>query len=161
MELLQRASRRYHDKVEFLLFGTSLEDPRFGALARGFPWKLAGILSHRQVARLLNDADVFVDFSSHQAMGLTAMEAMLCGAATIVPERGGAGSFAVHGENSLIVDTTSVEACWQALQNLVEDHDLRLRLQRNALSQVCDYVPERAAFNVLQALFGQEAQAER
>ena len=30
--------------------------------------------------------DVFADFSNYQAMGLTAMEAMCCGAAVIVPQ---------------------------------------------------------------------------
>jgi len=156
MELLRQASRRYGGRVEIVVFGTSLGDPGFAELPRDFAWSFAGVLTQEQVAHLLNTVDVFVDFSSHQAMGLTALEAMACGAAVIVPERGGAISFARHEENSLVIDTSSAEACWQALQRLVEDHDLRSRLQRNALVGVCDFFPERPAFNILNVLFGPE-----
>jgi len=153
MELLRQASQRYGGCVEIVIFGTSLGDPGFAELPRDFAWSLAGVLTQKQVARLLNEVDIFVDFSSHQAMGLTALEAMACGAAVVVPERGGAVSFAWHEENSLVIDTSSAEACWHALQRLIEDHDLRSRLQRKALVGVCDLFPERAAFNILNVLF--------
>jgi len=156
MELLHQASRYYGADVEILIFGTSLDDPGFAELPLDFAWNLAGVLTQQQVARLLNEVDIFVDFSSHQAMGLTALEAMACGTAVIVPERGGAVSFARHEENSLVIDTSSYEACWHALQCLIEDRNLRSRLQRNALVEVCDFFPERPAFNILSALFNAE-----
>jgi GT2 family glycosyltransferase/glycosyltransferase involved in cell wall biosynthesis len=152
MEVLRRTSKRYRTGVEIKLFGTTLNDPGFAALPRDFSWVLAGVLNPRQVAQLLNEADIFVDFSSHQAMGLTALEAMACGAATTVPKVGGAIEFARHEENCLVVDTSSVEACWQGLERLIEEHDLRARLQRHALTQVCDFFPERPAFNILKIL---------
>ncbi len=154
MELLRRASRHYRARVEIVIFGVDLAEPEFAELPRDFAWHLAGIISQHQVANLLNQADILVDFSSHQAMGLTALEAMACGAAVIAPARGGAVTFARHEENSLVVDTGSVEACWQALQRLIEDAALRRRLQQTALVDVCQYYPERPAFNILQALFG-------
>lgn len=156
MELLKRAFQQYRDGVEIMLFGARLDNPEFGALPHDFSWKLAGVLSQNQVARFLNEADVFVDFSSHQAMGLTALEAMACGATVIVPIHGGATSFARHDENSLVIDTSSPEACWQALQKLIENDELRSRLQRKALVDACDHFVERPAYNILSALFGQE-----
>lgn len=150
MELLQRASSEY--QVQPVVFGTEVDDPGFAELPKDFHWELAGILNREQVARLLNDVDIFVDFSSHQAMGLTAMEAMACGVAVTVPELGGTGSFARHEQNSLVVDTSSSQRCWDALQRLIEDRDLRVYLQRNALTEVCDFFPERPAFNILKAL---------
>ena len=150
MALLQRASREY--RLESLIFGTSLDDPGFAELPRDFRWTLAGVLKRRQVARFLNQADIFLDFSSHQAMGLTAMEAMACGAAVTVPESGGATSFARNEENSLVVDTSSTQSCWEALQQLLEDAQLRGRIQRNALAQICRFFPERPAFNIMSAL---------
>jgi glycosyltransferase involved in cell wall biosynthesis len=140
--------------VEIVLFGADLEDPAFGALPHDFPWTLTGVLTQKQVARLFNEVDIFVDFSSHQAMGLTALEAMACGVAVIVPEYGGATTFARHGENSLVVDTTSRAACWQALHRLIEDDALRSRLQRAAIHDVAQLFPERSAFDILQTLFG-------
>jgi GT2 family glycosyltransferase len=153
MELLRQTSQRYGDRVEIIIFGTSLDDPGFHKLPRGFAWSLAGVLNQNQVARLLNEADVFVDFSSHQAMGLTALEAMACGVGVIVPERGGAVDFARHEENSLVVDTSSSETCWRALQRMIEDHGLRSRLQKSALASVCKFFPEHSAFRILDALF--------
>lgn len=160
MEILRRASRQYKHKVEPVLFGAELEDAAFGDLPHDFPWRLAGVLTQKQVAQLFTEVDIFVDFSSHQAMGLTALEAMACGAAVIVPEYGGATTFARHEQNSLVVDTTSPEACWRALQRLIEDRELRGRLQRAAISDTALLFPERSAFDVLQALFGELVDGE-
>lgn len=154
MEILQRLSLRYGPAVEIRLFGTDLSDPGFTRLPQRFAWSLAGILNPWQVTRFHNELDLFVDFSSHQAMGLTAMEGMACGAAVIVPANGGATSFARHEHNSLVIDTTNTEACWAALLRLVDDHNLRRRLQRQALLDIPQYFPERPAYNILEVLFG-------
>ncbi len=154
MELLRETTRRYGSQVEVVIFGAAENDLASNGLPRDFPYTLAGVLSQKQVARLLNEVDVFVDFSSHQAMGLTALEAMACGAAVIVPALGGATSFARHGENSLVVDTSSRRACARALRQLVDDHELRRRLQWQALQDVCAFFPERSAYQLLEVLFG-------
>lgn len=156
MELLQRAFHRYDKTVKIVIFGTLSDDPGLAQLPTDFTWNLAGVLSQRQVACLLNEVDIFVDFSSHQAMGLTALESMACGVAVTAPKRGGAVSFARHKENSLVVDTSSTGDCWRALRRLIEDHDLRSRLQKSALVDVVNFFPERPAFNILRALFDPE-----
>ncbi len=153
MQVLRQAAQSYGSGVEIVTFGAENDDPRLGQLAQGFSWQAAGMLSPDKVAALLNEADIFVDYSSHQAMGLTALEAMACGAAVIVPQRGGATSFVRDGENGLVVDTSSAEACWRALQRLIDDRDLRTRLQANALVDVCEFYPERPAHYILDALF--------
>jgi GT2 family glycosyltransferase/glycosyltransferase involved in cell wall biosynthesis len=155
MELLRRAMKQFAD-VEAVIFGTALDDPGFLPLPHDFAWNLVGMLTQKQVAALMNDADIFVDFSEYQAMGLTALEAMGCGAAVIVPQRGGSVSFARNGENSLVVDTASPSECWRAVQRLIEDHALRARLQRNALADVCNFYSELPAYNILSALFRPE-----
>jgi GT2 family glycosyltransferase len=158
MEVLKEISQIYSEAIEIILFGCHLTDPDFLALPRDFNWRHAGILTRPQLAFLLNEIDIFVDFSTYQAMGLTAMEAMACGAAVIVPCHGGASSFAEHEKNSLIVDTTSYDACLEALQRLVVEHDLRSELQRRAIYDVCYFFPERAAYNILALLFGKSDQ---
>jgi glycosyltransferase involved in cell wall biosynthesis len=155
MQIFERLSRKYGPRVEFMIFGTEVDDPNFGELPHDFPWNLAGIIGPLEVANFLNELDVFVDFSSHQAMGLTAMEAMACGVAVIVPRVGGAAAFARHDENCLMVDTSNPEACWQALIRLLEAHDLRTRLQKEALRDMPQYFPERPALEILKLLFGE------
>ncbi len=59
---------------------------------------------------------------------------MACRAAVIVPALGGASSFARHGENALLVDTTQPAGCLQALASLVQDTAMRRHLARAALT---------------------------
>lgn len=153
MEVLRNIERRYGSRVEVRLFGTDPGHPGFVGLPRDFRWRLAGRLSQRQVASFLNETDIFVDFSTFQALGITAQEAMACGAATIVPARGGTSEFARHEQNCLIVDSDAAEACESALRRLIDDHDLRRFVQRNALFDACAFYPERPAYNILHALF--------
>lgn len=153
MTLLERLCRQYQGTVEAWIFGIELDDPYLNAVPHDFAWKLAGVLNQRQVANFLNQVDIFVDFSEHQAMGLTAMEAMACGCAVIVPQNGGATAFARHAENALVVNTASESACWEALCSLIEEHAMRARLQQRALRDICAYSTERSAFGMLRVLF--------
>jgi GT2 family glycosyltransferase/SAM-dependent methyltransferase len=153
MQLLKMNSRKFKRGVENIIFGTHFEDPLLLDLPQQSPWKLYGILTPEQVANLLNQVDIFIDYSSQQAMGLTAMEAMACGCAVIVPQCGGASSYAVHERNSLIIDTSSFENVWTALQSLIDDEKLRNHLQHNAIHDICAYFPELAALNILKLLF--------
>jgi GT2 family glycosyltransferase/SAM-dependent methyltransferase len=153
MQLLSQASTRYRGEVEINLFGTQIDNPDFQALPTNFAWKLYGVLNPAQVANLLSQCDVFLDYSSHQAMGLTAMEAMACGCAVIVPQSGGTSSYAVHEQNALVVDSSSFDQVWLALKRLVEEEKLREAIQHKAIYDICNYYPERAALNLLSALF--------
>jgi FkbM family methyltransferase len=158
MEILREIYRKYGDEIQIILFGCYPEDPAFLALPHDFAYRNLGVLTPSQVAYLMNEVDIFADFSSYQAMGLTAMEAMACGAAVIIPSKGGCKSFSKDGENSLVVNTESREACFMALDDLVRDADLRWRLQRNAVLDMCNFYPEACAYRILEILFGQKTE---
>jgi glycosyltransferase involved in cell wall biosynthesis len=153
MQVLERIYKDHRGSVEFQIFGCDTLDPEFLNFARRFPWKNAEVVGPEELSGLLNEVDVFADFSSHQAMGLTAMEAMASGATVIVPRCGGAESFVTHERNGLVVDTRSFEDCAHALGRLVEDEPLRKRLQDQAMRDVCRFFPEQAGFNILSVLF--------
>jgi len=153
MEVLRAVEHKFGARVEIRLFGANPLEPGFLDLPRDFHWRLAGALNQRQVASFLNEADIFVDFSTFQALGITAQEAMSCGAAVIVPVAGGTSAFARHDHNCLVVDTSSVDACTAALTRLVEDHSLRQRLQKTGMAEVAAYHPELPTYNILQTLF--------
>jgi len=159
MRVLKDLCRHGGSSVEVWLFGVEADDSAFRELAWDFPWRGAGVLNQRQVAGLLNDVDVFLDFSTHQAMGLTALEAMACGAAVAVPGEGGAVEFVRHEENGLVVDTGAPEACLAAAWRLAFDHALRRRIGRQAVDDVGAYFPEAPAYRILEALFGRGARA--
>jgi hypothetical protein len=155
MEVLREHQRVHGSNIDIILFGCESSDPEFLALPHDFVWQNAGILTRPQLAFLLNEVDVFVDFSDFQAMGLTALEAMACGVAVIVPQKGGTNSFAVNEGNALIIDTGSPSACLEALERLTLNEHLRAELQRRAIVDACKYYPERAAYNTLSALFSE------
>jgi glycosyltransferase involved in cell wall biosynthesis len=157
MDILRHASKMYSAKLEFLLFGCDFFDPGFALLPMDFPWRLAGELRPAQIANLLNQSDIFVDYSVFQGLGATALESMSCGLATIVPSHGGTSAFAKHEENCLVVDTQDQNACFSALQRLIEDDGLRHKLQMNAISTGVKFFPELPAYNILKALFPQDS----
>lgn len=154
MEVLQEIDRRFGSEVDIILFGCVLEDPRFQELPQNFSWCHAGMLKRRQMASLMNEVDIFVDFSKFQALGATALEAMLCGTAVVVPSNGGAVTFTRDGENGLVVDSSSYEDCVEAVSRLIADRHLRDRITHQAMADACQYYPEKAAYNMLDALFG-------
>ena len=159
MEVFREIARRHGPKVEIVLFGVEPQDAGWEDLPRDFPFRLAGRLEPRQVADLMNEVDIFCDFSTWQAMGMTAMEAMLCGCAVAVTRHGGPGVYGRDGENCLMVDPLDKAGCIAAVDLLVRDADLRRRLGHAALRDVCLFYPERAAWNMLNALFGPEIDA--
>lgn len=88
----------------------------------------------------------FIDFSSYQAMGLNALDAMACRAAVIAPETGETKEFITHDINGLVVYASKK-------RGLIIDDQHRLDLGRRALQDACQNPPEIAAYYILMALF--------
>jgi glycosyltransferase involved in cell wall biosynthesis len=153
LESLRGVARRHSRRVDIILFGCHPRDPAFRALPHQFRWRSAGPLTRPQTAALLNEVDIFADFSSFQAMGLTALEAMACGAAVIVPQVGGAAAFAESERNCLTADTSTADGAAAALERLVVDAELRRDVQCQAIEDAAAWFPERAAYRLLLALF--------
>jgi glycosyltransferase involved in cell wall biosynthesis len=154
LEVLREVARSHGEKVEILLFGVDDSDPALASLPLDFPHRFLGVLHERALAALFTQVHVFADFSSYQAMGLTALEAMGAGAAVVVPRAGGSSSFARDGENAVLVDTSSATACVEALGRLVSDRPRRAALAAQAIGDVARHTPESAAFKMLEVLFG-------
>ena len=114
-----------------------------------FPVENRGLLTRNQVADLLREADVFLDLSDYQAFGRTGLEAMACGCATVLTAHGGSYEYALDGENCLLVDVTSSAEIAAAVNRLVDDRDLRQRIQSNAVATAARYSVLRASLSEL------------
>ncbi len=130
LDALAQLVAKHGDAVEVTTFGCPAES--IEALGREAPGRHLGLLTRRHVADLLKRTDVFLDASTYQAFGRTALEAMACGATAIVPRIGGAAEFARHEQNALLADTLDPDAVGEALNRLVADADLRTSLQTAA-----------------------------
>ncbi|MDO9571495.1 MAG: glycosyltransferase [Hydrogenophaga sp.] len=150
---LAKIKAAFGDRVAVSIFGTEKDGPPI-------PWGNAdtkfanyGQLTPQKTAQLLSSADLFIDMSHFQAMGLTAMEAMACGAIPILPQAGGATSFAQHSVNALIVDTSDIDAVVAAASTLINSDDQRRRMQSVALASAALFFPEKPASVILETLF--------
>lgn len=161
MEVLYEVAKQNADKVEILVFGSDPEkspvDREFwNGISMDFEYKNLGKLSNIEMASLLSNADIFADFSSFQAMGLTALEAMACACAVIVPRNGGTEEYAKNNVNSLVIDTSNKQECIDALNLLIRDDTLRNKLSVKALEDACQFYPEKSAYKFLQNVFDYE-----
>lgn len=152
VRLLNRIAADHADSMTCATFGCSAEEMKQYSLRLSNVENL-GILSREDVGEAFRQTDLFVDLSDFQAFGRTAIEAMSCGAAAIVPAHGGAYEFAEDGRNAFVVDTRSDDAIWSAITQFaamseVERHDMRLR----GIAAGYRYTPERAALSEIAAL---------
>lgn len=121
---------------ELCLFGIEPElGPRHGARYVERP-------SDEGVNRLLNEAAVFVQTSTHEGFCLPPLEAMATGGAVVCTDAHGNRDFCADGVNCLMPEPT-VESVTGAIRRLLEDPDLRVRLGRAGLETAAGYVWER------------------
>jgi O-antigen biosynthesis protein len=153
MQVLRKIQHHYKEHVSITLFGAWNNDPHFQALPRDFEYTNLELLNSRQVADLFHRSDIFADFSHFQAMGLTALEAMACGCAVIVPGTGGSTSFARARDNALVIANNHFDTCYHALTELIENTPLRTHISAQAAQDVLRYTPEKTALHILECLF--------
>jgi GT2 family glycosyltransferase len=94
--------------------------------------------SDEGVNRLLNEATVFVQTSSHEGFCLPPLEAMATGAAVVCTDAHGNRDFCRDGDNCLMPDA-SVEAVREAIRRLLEDPDLRETLGDAGRATAAEY----------------------
>jgi glycosyltransferase involved in cell wall biosynthesis len=155
VDAMRALAQKLGDRVAIVLFGAEPSDPALRAFRLDFPHVFAGVLDDRQLSALMSQVHVFADLSTYQALGVASLEAMASGAAVVVPAAGGAGTFATHEVNALAVDTSSLDACVQALERLATDPALLARLSARALADAGLHTPDRAAAGILEVLFGE------
>jgi glycosyltransferase involved in cell wall biosynthesis len=154
MEVLCELKEQYGKSVDITVFGCDPEEKGFLALSRNFDFQHLGVLIREEVAETLRESDVFVDFSTYQAFGRTALEAMACGCAVVVPEHGGTSEYAENSSNALVVDTKDRDACIAATRRLVEEGALRDRLIAKAVPTAARYSIRGAAQSILAVFSG-------
>jgi glycosyltransferase involved in cell wall biosynthesis len=145
--VLERLIEERPESVEIRTFGCRRAELETVTGHRALHSTHAGLISRDEVAELLRGSDVFVDMSTYQAFGRTALEAMACGCTAVVPRLGGVWEFVEHGRNGLAVDTCDREAAFCALASLVDDRGRLAELQAGALATGCRYSILRAAIS--------------
>lgn len=89
-------------------------------------------------ALLYRAADVFIIPSLEEAFGQTALEAVACGTVVAGFEVGGIVDIVQAGLNGRLVERGNAAALTQAIVQLLEDHELRIRWKNDAAAWVRD-----------------------
>lgn len=151
--ILETIKSHFGEGVQILAFGSSDAELMAKGIKSG-AFKNLGRLTPHAVSQTLQKASLFIDASSFQAMGLTAMEAMASGCCVIGPSVGGLPEITGHDGQSLAicVDTSSTTAVVTACISLINDHQRRLELSQRSM-QVSRFHPLIAAERMLDCVF--------
>jgi GT2 family glycosyltransferase/glycosyltransferase involved in cell wall biosynthesis len=145
LDALGDLAAKFGRDVEVTTFGCPVESVK--ALGRRLHGPHLGLLTREQVADLLKRSDVFLDASTYQAFGRTAIEAMACGCTVVAPRIGGAAEFVEDERNGLLADTLQPLSVSRALDRLIKDADLLDELQAGAVAEAGKHSILRAALS--------------
>ena len=95
--------------------------------------------------RLYSQAAVFLYPSRDEGFGLPPLEAMACGCPVVTTSAGAIPEFARHGQNAMIVAPGDVDGMVTALDGLLTDSSLRMRLSEAGLAMAERYALHRHA----------------
>ena len=84
--------------------------------------RFTGEVTHDQVAKEMQQADVFILFSNHENFPCVVVEALCCGLPVIAANAGGVAE-AVNDSNGIIVNVGNVEQLTNAMHCIVKDFD--------------------------------------
>ena len=99
--------------------------------------RFVGYISSEEQSLWYNAATVFVYPSLYEGFGLPPIEAMACGAPTIVSDRGSLPE--VVGSGAIIIDPTSYDRLAAEMSRLAQDAELRRDLSRRGIQQAAGF----------------------
>lgn len=113
------------------------------------PVQSFGRVEPSQLPLLYSAAGLFVDTSKTHGFGRTGVEAMACGAVTVMTRSGGVEDYAVDGENALLCPVDDVEAIADSIERVIDDQDLAKALQQGGYSTVKGFDDRAACAEIL------------
>lgn len=96
------------------------------------------------VRHIYQGAKVFLQPSRREGLGLTSLEAMACGSALVTTDNGGSRDYAHHGHTALVVPARDPGAMADAVGDLLEDDERRVRLAEAGAAEARQFTWERA-----------------
>lgn len=99
-----------------------------------------------------NRSALFIAPSLSEGWGLTASEAMQCGAAVIATRIGGHEEFCTHMETAILCEPSNVTELADAITLLSQDHVLRERLSAHGHASIARFTWESSVDSLLQAM---------
>lgn len=143
-----RLVREQFPELQAVLFGVP---PRPAGLPEWFTYYRCA--SPALLRTIYNDASVFVAPSWTEGWGLTASEAMMCGAAVAATDIGGHREFAIDEQTALLSPPKNPERLANNVLRLLQDKELRQVIAKRGRTHVSQFTWERAVRSVEALLF--------
>ncbi len=93
-------------------------------------------LSHGDIPELLSNYSLFIAPSRVEAQGVSMCEAMSCGLPIVASNIGGIPEFVRDGIDGFLVDSNDPNALYEAIEKLINDKELLLKLGKNARENI-------------------------
>lgn len=155
VRVLNALEERHKESITVTVFGSSQDELDACDIHLNQGIEQLGPLRRKEVGDLMRRTDLFLDLSDFQAFGRTAIEAMSCGAVSLVPAHGGAHEFGIDGKNCFIVDTRFDDLIVAAAESFISaspEHRRSMRFQ--AIETGFRFTVERAALSELAVILG-------
>jgi glycosyltransferase involved in cell wall biosynthesis len=110
---------------------------------------LTGMVSEEEKLFLYNGCGAMVFPSKYEGFGLPVLEAMACGRAVIAVRSSAIAE--LHKDKAMMLDQTTPEELGGAMTRIVEDDDLRGKLEKKGKKHAAVFTWEKAARNTIQA----------
>lgn len=127
------------DDVEFYVYAFKNNLAKDTAV----PYKLITNIQGERLAELLSSADIVIIPSWFESSPLPGLEAMACGAA-LVTTRYGTEDFAFNRKNSLVVRPRRIEDLANAIIELLENDEMRLKLIEHGFQTIKEFTWDKA-----------------
>jgi glycosyltransferase involved in cell wall biosynthesis len=101
--------------------------------------RILGFVEHEQLPALYRSADVFAAPSDYEGgLGMVYLEAMACGLPVVALAAGGAAEAIEHEVTGILMSRGDVEETAAAVERLLGDRQLRVRMGRAGRVRVCE-----------------------
>ena len=142
-DLLVQAFGDVRAPASLVVVGDGPLRPQVEAAVRRSPARgritLEGFVPHDEVPAVLRSFDLLVLPSVYEEMGSVLTEAMACGLPVVASDVGGIPDVVSDGETGVLVPPGDVAALAKALDDVLEDEELRTRLGQEARRQSARY----------------------
>ncbi|MFT8703221.1 MAG: glycosyltransferase family 4 protein [Oenococcus oeni] len=131
--------KKNYPNVRIIMFGTFARPQNIP-----FEFEYISKANNHQLRKIYNESSIYILPSILEGWGLTAMDAMQCGAALVTTENGGVDDFTIDNFSAIKVPTRSGEALAQGIEKMLQDDDFRVKIAKNGTKSIQKFTFENS-----------------
>lgn len=123
-------------KIELVVFGEKLEDPRSLFDKAGFEFEYHYRPTRERLRKIYQSCDIFLCPSWYEGLGLPSMEAMACRCALVTSDTGGCLDYAINGKTALVSPPRDIDRLSENIIRLMDDKKLLESISQNGQKKI-------------------------